>query len=165
MIVTVLFFLLHFYSLTEWIVVYLWYRKSWWFSSCKAPLCVQWWQGMVSSLWPSAGGPDVTSATLLPGSLTGFSWEKARKSCLLPHDVCVSCSQFLLQKKRLHANFLEWKDQNTSWLFFIIMLLQCGLQPTIDCLGSVDKQKVLVDIFLDVPPFFILSSLSSSYTF
>lgn len=45
------------------------------------------------------------------------------------------------------------------------MLLQSGLQPTIDCLDSVDKQKILVDIFLDVPPSFILSFLSSSYTF
>lgn len=45
------------------------------------------------------------------------------------------------------------------------MLLQSDLQPMIDCLGSVDKQKVLVDIFLDAPPFFILSSFSSSYTF
>lgn len=125
---------------------------------------------MVTSLWPSFGGG--LTWPVLPSFLC-ILWDFSERKqenyvCQLPYIwYWLSCSQFILKKTkmRLHVYFLEWKDQNTSWLFFLIMLLQSGLQPTIDCLGSVDKQKVWVDIFLDVPSFCIHSSLSSSYTF
>lgn len=76
---------------------------------------------MVSSLWPSAGGPDVISATLLPESLTRLSplmGEKKRENGVYLPTVyqmmfgCVSCSQFLLSQKkknRLHTNF--WSEK------------------------------------------------------
>lgn len=102
------------------LLVHLWYRESWWFSIYKSALCVQWWQGMVSSLWPSAGGPDVTRATLLTESLMGLSplmgerkWENARKWGLSAHCLpdgvwlCIlfSISSTTKKKKvRLHTD-------------------------------------------------------------
>lgn len=146
-------FLLHFYSLIEWIVSPPLIQKELMIQHLQSSTFVysgdrEWF------LWPLAEGLDVT---LLPESrmrLFTLIWERKQENGVyLPSAYqkifgCISGFQFLLPPKPKNKSgsmhIFGEKRSDTSCLLFI-MLLQSGLPLMTDCL-AIDKQQSSISI-------------------